>query len=259
MNNLEVFKNEELFNGEIRSLIIEEKPYFVASDVAKALGYKKPNNAINSYCRSTLKWGIGVETGNKADGTPAIQNIEMNIIPEGDIYRLIMKSKLPKAQEFESWVCDEVLPTIRKTGGFVQEEKEEQFINNMFPALDEETKKVLLRDLIKKNKELKTKADYHDKVLNPTEEGAKFSKLITVTDVAKDLGLTARGLNKLMKENKILFKKSNVWKPYKEYENIIPELMDYHITEYGQSLKFTEKGRKWVIENLEQWKENLEI
>lgn len=110
MQDLQIFKNEEL--GEIRGLEIDNKPYVVASDVAKALGYAKPNNAILQHCKYTLKWGI-----------PHPQNtdktLEVNLIPEGDIYRLIIKSKLPKAQDFEEWVMDEVLPTIRKTGGYI--------------------------------------------------------------------------------------------------------------------------------------------
>ena len=79
---------------------------FCASDVAKALGYKKPNNAVLTYCRATLK-----------RGTPISGKIqEINYIPEGDVYRLITHSKLPSAEKFESWVFDEVLLLIRKHG-----------------------------------------------------------------------------------------------------------------------------------------------
>lgn len=101
-NTLEIFKNDEF--GEVRTLLIEDKPYFCASDVAKSLGYAKPNNAITTHCRATLKQGIPI--------SGKIQ--EVNFIPEGDVYRLIMKSKLPSAEKFESWVMDEVLPTMRK-------------------------------------------------------------------------------------------------------------------------------------------------
>lgn len=88
----------------------------------KLLGYVKPQNAIAIHCRGALKQGIGVQTGNKADGTPAIQMIEMLVIPEGDIYRLIIKSNLPTAEKFESWIFDEVLPSIRKHGMYAKDE-----------------------------------------------------------------------------------------------------------------------------------------
>lgn len=125
-NTCEIFKNEEF--GDIRTIMIDEKPYFCGSDVAKALGYSKPNNAISMHCRATLKWGIPI--------SGKIQ--EINFIPEGDVYRLIIKSKLPNTQKFESWVMDEVLPTIRKTGGYVN--NDELFINTYLPYADDTTK-----------------------------------------------------------------------------------------------------------------------
>lgn len=114
MNELKIFESKEF--GKVRTVDVEGKIYFVGSDVAKALGYAKPSNAVSQYCPHTLKHGIGVQTGEKSDGTPAIQKIEMLIIPEGDLYRLISRSQLPAAEKFESWVFDEVLPTIRKHG-----------------------------------------------------------------------------------------------------------------------------------------------
>lgn len=95
----------------------------------------------------------------------------------------------------------------------------------------------------------KPKVEYHDKVLAPVNE-AGYKKLITVTDVAKDLGMTARTLNKILNDKGILFKTGNVWKPYKKYEWLIPDYMDYQINEYTQTLKFTEKGRKFLIEDV---------
>lgn len=117
MNNLQVFKNTEF--GEVRTIEENGKVLFCGSDCAKALGYSKPQNAISTHCRGALKRGIGVQTGVKADGTPAMQEIEMSFIPEGDLYRLITHSKLPSAEKFERWVFDEVLPSIRKHGGYI--------------------------------------------------------------------------------------------------------------------------------------------
>lgn len=108
MEKLQIFNNAEF--GEIRTVEIDNKPYFIASDVAKALGYSKPNNAISAHCKYTLKQGIATKQGNMS---------EMVVIPESDVYRLIIRSKLPQADKFESWVFDEVLPSIRKHGGYI--------------------------------------------------------------------------------------------------------------------------------------------
>lgn len=125
-NTLEIFKNDEF--GEVRTLLIEDKPYFCASDVAKSLGYAKPNNAITTHCRATLKQGIPI--------SGKIQ--EVNFIPEGDVYRLIMKSKLPSAEKFESWVMDEVLPTMRKTGGYIN--NVDLMVNTYFSDIPDDQK-----------------------------------------------------------------------------------------------------------------------
>ena len=117
MNEMTIFENSEF--GTVRTVEIDGRTYFVANDVAKALGYKRPNDAITAHCRGTVKRRIGVQTGIKGDGAPALQEIDMLIIPEGDIYRLVVKSQLPSAEKFERWVFDEVLPSIRKNGGYI--------------------------------------------------------------------------------------------------------------------------------------------
>ncbi|MGL4970237.1 MAG: phage antirepressor KilAC domain-containing protein [Cetobacterium sp.] len=89
------------------------------------------------------------------------------------------------------------------------------------------------------------KVDYHDTVLNS-------DKLITSTDVAKDIGMSAMCLHRKMNNAKIIYKKSGVWKFYSDYEGCIPVYADYKITEYGQILKWTEEGRKWIIDLFER-------
>lgn len=126
MNELEIFKNEEF--GEVRTILINNRPYFCGNDVAKALGYIKPNNAISTHCKATLKQGIPI--------SGKIQDV--NFISEGDVYRLIMKSKLPSAEKFEMWVMDDVLPTMRKTGGYINNEN--LFIETYLPFADEQTR-----------------------------------------------------------------------------------------------------------------------
>ena len=99
---------------------------FCGSDVAKALGYTNPRKALHDHCRCVTKRDAWVQTGTKSDGTPAMRLNSTNFIPEGDVYRLITHSKLPAAERFEKWVFDEVLPTIRKTGGYGQQINLEQ-------------------------------------------------------------------------------------------------------------------------------------
>lgn len=106
MNELQIFNSEEF--GDIRTAEIDGKPYFVGTDVAKALGYSNPRDAVSRHCKGVVKRDTPTSSG--------IQS--MSYINEGDLYRLIMKSKLPSAEKFESWVMDEVLPTIRKTGSY---------------------------------------------------------------------------------------------------------------------------------------------
>lgn len=106
MNELQIFNNEKF--GEIRTITKDDKTYFAGSDVAKALGYAIPHKAVQTHCKGVLKWNIPTSSGNQ----------DVLFITEGDIYRLIMKSKLPSAEEFERWVMDEVLPQIRKTGSY---------------------------------------------------------------------------------------------------------------------------------------------
>ena len=103
MNELKIFEHPRF--GDIRTVTENGKTLFCGSDVARALGYKRPNEAITTHCKGTVKRRTPTKGGEQ----------EMLFIPEGDIYRLAAKSELPGADEFESWIFDEVLPSIRKT------------------------------------------------------------------------------------------------------------------------------------------------
>ena len=109
MNEMQVFQNSEI--ASLGVLEINGKPHFPATESAKILGYAKPHNAIAQHCRYSLKQGV------PHPQNPG-KNVEMNFISEGDLYRLIVHSKLPAAERFERWVFDEVLPSIRQTGGY---------------------------------------------------------------------------------------------------------------------------------------------
>lgn len=107
MNELQLFNSNEF--GEIRTVMIESEVWFVASDVAKALGYSNPRKAVNDHCKGVTKRDTPTSSG--------VQPI--SYINEGDMYRLIMRSKLPTAEKFEDWVVNEALPSIRKNGGYI--------------------------------------------------------------------------------------------------------------------------------------------
>ena len=110
----EVFENQEF--GSIRVLQEEGKTFFCASDVAKALGYVNPYAAVKRHCRGPLTKREGVVQKVNQYGDAGEQVVEISFITEGDVYRLIVHSKLPSAERFEHWVFDEVLPSIRKHG-----------------------------------------------------------------------------------------------------------------------------------------------
>lgn len=109
MQQVILFENQDF--GQLRMIFIDGKQYFMANDVAKALGYSNPNKAVNDHCRAITKCYSPISGKEQ----------EVNYIPEGDVYRLIIRSKLPKAEEFEKWVFDEVLPSIRQTGNYISE------------------------------------------------------------------------------------------------------------------------------------------
>lgn len=106
MNELKVFQNSEF--GELGVLTIDGKEYFPATQCAKILGYAKPADAVKKHCKGVSKIKTPTNGG--------IQ--QLNHIPEGDLYRLIVRSKLPSAEKFERWVFDEVLPELRRTGSY---------------------------------------------------------------------------------------------------------------------------------------------
>jgi prophage antirepressor-like protein len=109
MNDLTIgiFKNPKY--GEVRTILVDGKEYFVANDIARNLGYAVPKDAIAAHCKGAVKYRLPTPGGDQ----------EMNCIPIGDVCRLAAKSELPGAAEYESWIFDEVLPAIHKTGGYV--------------------------------------------------------------------------------------------------------------------------------------------
>ncbi len=110
--------------GQIRVTVIDDKPMFVANDVAAMLGYSNRYDAINRHCKGVVKHeGVSITTNQYGKSTE--QKVEISFIPESDVYRLVMRSKLPEAGKFQDWVCEEILPAIRKTGGYMIAKEDE--------------------------------------------------------------------------------------------------------------------------------------
>ena len=113
MQGIDIFTSEKF--GSIRAIEESGRVLFCASDVARALGYARPNDAVAAHCRGTVKRRIPHPQSPDKE-------IGMAFIPEGDVYRLIARSKLPSAERFERWIFDEVLPSIRESIGLKQHE-----------------------------------------------------------------------------------------------------------------------------------------
>lgn len=192
MNELKAFNNPDF--GEVRTLEEDGKVLFCASDVAVALGYAKPRNAIATHCKGALKRGILTAGGNQ----------EMTFIPEGDVYRLIAKSKLPGAERFESWVFDEVLPSIRKTGGYIAGQ-ETMTADELMAKVLMVARETLARreaELSRKTVEnaiLQPKADYIDELV-------ERNTLTNFRETAKQLGVKQKSLITFLLDRKFIYR-----------------------------------------------------
>ena len=207
-NKIILFKHEKF--GEIGVIFEDGNPLFPATECAKILGYEKPNNAISRHCRYSLKRGVPhPQSANKT--------IEKLFIPEGDLYRLIMRSKLPEAQGFESWVCDRILPSLRKHGAYFTAEtlhktmSDPRELAKLLNTLADEQEKC--RKLEKENALLAGKANYYDRILHSKNS-------VPVTQIAKDYGMTAIAFNKMLHDYGIQYSIRNSWVLYAEYANL---------------------------------------
>lgn len=187
MKELQIFNNKEF--GQIRTVEIDGKPYFVANDIAKALGYSNPSKATNDHCKKAIKrWG------NDSLG----RRQEFKVIPEGDLYRLMTHSKLDSAEKFESWVFDEVLPSLRKTGSYEMPKKKNlssinmlaKNITNIFTKAGVEP--VLVAAEVKRL--YKEQADIEIQIPLLTDKGT-MSKLYDCTEIARELGIMSKSGN----------------------------------------------------------------
>lgn len=233
MKELMIFKNNNF--GEIRMVEIEGKPYAVASDVARALGYTNPQKAIRDHCKGV----------NEMD-TPTNGGIQtVKIIPQGDIIRLVVKCKLDGAERFESWIFDEVIPSVLNNGGYIMNQDtltSEQILANavlLAQNVIAEKERLLL--------EAKPKVDYYDRVLDTTSE-------YTITQIAKECMMSGQALNLALSLSKIQYKQNGQWLLYAKYQN--KGYTKTRTTLYNDSkgvenskhtTVWTEKGREFIL------------
>lgn len=242
MNDLQIFRSEDF--GNIRTAEENGRILFCGSDVAKALGYSRPNEAVTRHAKGTLKRRILTNGGEQ----------EMLFIPEGDVYRLITHSKLPAADKFERWVFDEVLPSIRRTGGYSLPKTLPEALR-MAAELAEKAQSLETENEKQKQiiGELKPKADYTDRIL-------QNKGLVTITQIAKDYGMSGQGMNSLLNKLCIQYKTaSGQWLLYSKYQakgythsKTIDIVRTDGTNDIKMETKWTQKGRLFLYEKLKQ-------
>lgn len=243
MSNIQVFNFDEL---EVRTLVINEEPFFVGKDVAEALGYARPDNAIGRHVDKEDKLMHQISASG--------QTRNMTIINESGLYSLILSSKLDAAKRFKRWVTSEVLPTIRKHGVYANEQTLEQMLadpQTMIKTLEalqqERTGRLVAEQQVA---ELKPKADYYDQIL-------RSKKLIAIGAIAKDYGMSAQAMNKLLHDLKVQYKQGGQWLLYQNHATKGYTSSETHRyvksdgnEDFSLLTKWTQKGRIFLYELL---------
>ena len=207
MNELQVFSNTEF--GSVRTCTIDGKPYLVGKDVADILGYQNGSRDINRHVDEEDREKIMVFDGN--------QDKETIVINESGLYSLILGSRLPSAKAFKRWVTSEVLPSIRRHGMYAIDE----IIENPDLALGallalkaerEKRQELEIANAVQRQQiaELQPKASYYDLVLHNPDT-------VSITQIAKDYGMSGVSFNKLLHLLGIQYKMGKVWLLYQEY------------------------------------------
>ena len=207
MSELQIFNNAEF--GSIRTLMLNDEPYFVGKDVAEILGYTNPQKAIRDHIDEEDKT---VNESFTVNGTMGI------LINESGLYSLILSSKMPNAKKFKRWVTSEVLPAIRKYGAYAVDEllNDPDMLIVALKKLKAEREKTnaLMATVAVQNQqivEMKPKASYYDVVLNCKD-------LVAISVIAKDYGWSASRMNQYLHDKGIQYKQGNkIWLLYQKY------------------------------------------
>lgn len=252
-NNIKVFENSEF--GKVRTIILNNEPWFIGKDVTDILGYQNGSRDINRHVDED-------DRQNYQNGTFE-SNRGMAIINESGLYSLILSSKLPTAKKFKRWVTSEVLPSIRKHGAYMTEDTikkamaEPDFIIQLATELkkEQEQNKQLTETCSQQQQvigELKPKADYVDKIL-------KSDSLVTITQIAKDYGMSGQGMNKVLHDLHIIYSCNKQWLLYSQHQAkgyTFSETVDIPredgTTKVVMNTKWTQKGRLFLYETLKK-------
>ena len=236
MNGIQIFRNQEF--GAIRTMSNEQgEPIFCAKDVCNALGYSKPRNAIAQHVDKddALKQGLIDSMGRKQEAT---------FINESGLYALILSSKLESAKRFRKWVTSEVLPCIRKQGGYMVVRPDESDEVIMARALQIMQATLQRRD--EQIARLQPRADYADQVLDSIS-------CFTVTQIGKELNMTGHDLNLLLCQMGIQYPQSGQYLLYADYARqglAKNRTFEYHNADGDLKTKtylvWTERGRNFI-------------
>ena len=235
MNQIQIFKNQEF--GAIRTISNEQgEAMFCAKDVAEALGYNNPLKAVRNYVAQEDK-------GVNKMGTPGGMQPTI-FINESGLYSLILSSKLDSAKRFKHWVTSEVLPSIRKNGGYMMARPDESDEVILARALQIMQATLQRRD--EQIAQLKPRAEYADHVLDSIS-------CFTVTQIGKELGMTGHDLNMLLCSHKIQYAQSGQYLLYADYARqglAQNRNFEYHSSEGELKtrtyLVWTERGREFI-------------
>lgn len=248
MKELQIFNNDEF--GRIRTISDEnDEPWFVGKDVADILQYSNTRDALARHVDKEDKADVAIHDGR--------QNRNQTIINESGLYSLIFSSKMEKAREFKRWVTAEVLPAIRRDGGYMvasQGESDEEILARAMIIANKSIERLKLESKQKDQiiGELKPKADYVDKIL-------QNKSLIKISSIAKDYGMSGRKMNELLHELKIQYKQGEQWLLYANIQDkgyTSSETHEYPkkdgTTDVRLLTKWTQKGRIFLYEELKK-------
>lgn len=241
MNEIQVFNFEQ---SNVRTVMIDNEPYFVGKDVAEVLGYKKPENAISNHVDNDDK------TTTLIQGTGSNYKSKSVVINESGVYSLIFGSKLDSAKRFKKWVTSEVLPAIRKNGGYLTDSKIEEVLTdpdtiiNLAKQLKEErNQKLMLQQQVA---ESRPKADYYDRIM-------KSKSLVTISQIAEDYGWSAQKMNAKLHDLGVQHKVGGQWLLYAKHKNhgyTFSETVDISkkdgSNDVKMNTKWTQKGRVFI-------------